>query len=334
VEHSHRRGIYFALFLMLFRFFFNVILSVIFSLVDRFILHETEMNMLAIVTSPWFMIFGLVMTLLVPLAIWLAVFGEKINNNLPHMRLGKRNILLIIGISLMLNPVANVISGITSLFFPNEIAGIMQGVIEDYPLFLILLAVAITPAICEEVVFRGYIQSAYKNKSLLTMLLMNGFFFAIIHQSPQQFFYAFAMGIIFAYMVYATRSIRAGVIAHFIMNASSIMLAWIASHILNYMESLQLKTEPENIPELSEQAQILTAVAFWGVIAMFTSTAAVFLFREFITHNKKRVAEYEAKNTVEEVLCKEEPTQKRKNLITDTALILAIVALYVIFVLA
>ncbi|MCL2224839.1 MAG: CPBP family intramembrane metalloprotease [Defluviitaleaceae bacterium] len=356
-EHEHRRGLYFMIFLLLYGFLFSIAISVILYSLEWYILHDTDIGLREIVSSPWFIIFTQVAGFLVPLGIWLHLSAEKINQHLPPMRLGKRNIILIVGISIMLMPAANVVSGITMLFFPNQISGFVMVLLENQPLFLVLLALAVTPAICEEVVFRGYIQSTYRYKPFITMVLANGLFFAVIHQSPQQFFYTFIMGIIFAYMVHATQSIRAGVISHFVMNATSILFVWfslrmaeVAERLQEHAESLTAELATEYIytapAEISEQMQILIAIALWGVIAIFTTTAAVFLFRDFSRHNKKRVAKYEAKlaaelpeieKIIEESLPDPEPPpspeQNRKNLLTDTALVLVIVALYVIFVL-
>jgi len=270
---EHRRGILFILFLMAFGILFTVGFVVMFHEVGGYIFQRDEKIVFSEVSnSPWFMIFMQVMIMIVPLFIWLSVFGEKIKNHLPNERLGKKNVLYVIALSLLIMPLANIISGLTSIFFPNEVSEIVYGALENNPLVPMLLAVAVAPAICEEIVFRGYLQSTFKNKPLIIMLLANGFFFAIIHHSPQQFFYTFAMGIFFAYIVHATRSIFASIISHFVMNASSVILAWLSlSH-----------------PEPSEQPELLPALMSWGVIAIFTTTAAVFLFRKFVAHNNRK----------------------------------------------
>jgi membrane protease YdiL (CAAX protease family) len=256
------------------------------------------------------------MTLLVPLAIWLALTGDKIKTRLPQMPLGKKNIFLIIGISLTLWPLGNVISALTMFFFPNDVAAFIQESILRHPLIFILLAVAVTPAICEEIVFRGYIQSTYKNKPLITMLLINALFFGLIHRNEQQFFYAFILGIILAYVVHATRSVRAAMIMHFIINALSITFMWIGSQVVALSQV-----------ETPGQPELLLTLALWGKISLFTTGIAMYLFREFVKHNKKRMKKYDAENPTEE---KFEEEKKRSDFLLDTTSILVIVVLYVI----
>jgi|GEM_PF-613840 len=278
----HRRAILFMIFLMLYGFLFSFVMSVIFFAVYVSIPYDEFLDLRAVVTSPWFIMFGQVMALLVPLGIWLLIFREKFSRYVPNAPLGAKNIAYIVCISLLLVPAANVISGLTMFFFPNEIGDFMMEAFTHHGFLMMILAVAVTPSICEEIVFRGYIQSEYRYKAFWTMALMNGLFFGIIHSSPQQFFYAFAMGVVFAYMVHVTGSVRAGVLSHFVMNASSISLLAFSLRMMelfgDYMEAA-----PE--PELSEQAQLMMALGMWGTFAIFTTTGAVFLFIAFHKHN-------------------------------------------------
>jgi membrane protease YdiL (CAAX protease family) len=350
---AHRRGLLFMLFLMLCTILFTLVMGVLIA-VFQDSLDDAGVSVSAVLRSPWFIIFYQVSIFLVPLGIWLAFFREKVNMHLPHMRLGTTNIIYIIGLSIMLQPAMMVISGLTTFFFPNEVSGMVMGMF-DYPYWLLILAIAVTPAICEEVVFRGYIQSAYKNKPLVTMLLINGLLFGIIHFNPQQFPYAFAMGIIFAYMVYATKSIRAGVISHFIMNASQVTLMWGMTFLAQFAEEMgeEMGIYTDTAAELDfSSPEVIIAFVFLGIIAAGATTAAGILLYYFTKHNKKRVADYEAKleKEAEEAEESEEisveilsetvaeisvtPENKRLNLSIDTALILVIVALYVIFVFA
>lgn len=350
---EHRRGILFMIFLMFCSFAFRFVASN-FVFPAEGLLYQMGIDRHAVASSLWFQIFFMIMVLLVPLAIWLAIFRENINLHLPHMRLGKKNILLLIGFSIFIQPAIMIVSGLTSFLFPNEISGFVMEAVQQ-PYWLLMLALAVTPAICEEVVFRGYIQSTYKNKPFWTMALINGLFFAAIHMNPHQFPYAFIMGIFFAYMVFATRSIRAAVISHFVLNASQVSLVWFAERLPRWMERLGLDTyelgaamaEADAIlydfykMDSSQNEMVLVALAIGGGIALFTTPFAVWLFREFVKHNKKRVAEYEEKIASEKIeapaeeipeITPEPPASKRKHLAIDTALILVILALYVIFV--
>jgi len=219
--------------------------------------------------SPWFIIFTQVTGLLLPLGIWLAVTRDKLN--LPRMELGSRNVLYVVLLSFLLQPGMMVVSGISGLIFPNQVAELFAELMEN-PLWLMLLAIAITPAICEEVVFRGYIQSKYKHWTIKCAALINGLFFAIIHLNAQQFFYAFVLGAIFAYLVHYTRSIYAGILAHFIMNASQIVIARASLRMLAAQEYVDADVTAG-------------AVAFIGIVVIVATLGAVKVFRALVLHN-------------------------------------------------
>ncbi|MCL1882352.1 MAG: CPBP family intramembrane metalloprotease [Defluviitaleaceae bacterium] len=335
---AHRRGIFFMLFWMIYSFAYLIIFELLFF--PGQLLYILGVQRSALVSSLWFQIFYQITIFLLPLTIWLAFFKEKINTHLPHMKLGKTNIIYIIGLSIFVQPAMMVVSGITNIFFPNEIGEFLMGSMNQ-PFWLLILAIAVTPAICEEVVFRGYVQSTYKNKPLITMLLINGLFFGIMHMNGHQFFFAFLAGVLFAYMVHATRSIRAGIIAHFIMNASQVSLMWFSFQLLRWTKSQGKQLEQATAVTVNgvseanyEMVGTIIAFATLGIIAIGATVCAVYLFYQFVKHNKKRVAEYEATlesvDTTEEIII--EPEVKRKNLIIDSSLILAIVTLYVFFV--
>ena len=133
------------------------------------------------------------------------------------------NILLIIGISIFIQPIMTLLSAITSIFFTNNVSELLIET-DNIPLWLMLIGTALTPAIFEELFFRGIVFYGYKTTSLIKASLMTGLLFGLMHMDLQQFLYAFAMGTVFCFLVYKTKSIFASVISHFTINASQIAL--------------------------------------------------------------------------------------------------------------
>jgi hypothetical protein len=257
--------------------------------------------------SPLTMVFSHIMIFLVPLAVWLAIFKEKINTHLPHTRLGKKNLIYIAAISILIIPPIMAVTALTNFIFPNNVSDVLLVMAENNSYPVMLLAIAATPAICEEVVFRGYILSTYKNKPLLTALLINGLFFAIMHVNPHQFFYAFIAGVVFSYMVFVTQSIRAGIIAHFIINAISVTILYFST--------------PPDEPSQATLAEIFML----GTVVAISAALVIIIFREFINHNKKRAEEISEPHAT--------PAEKnRRHLAIDAALVLAVIVFYVLLV--
>lgn len=93
--------------------------------------------------------------------------------------------------------------------------------INTWPLFLIsLFTMAVLPAVCEELLFRGLIQSELnKATSPLFSIFFTAIFFAIFHLSATQFIYPLLLGIFLSTVMYSTKSIWYTIIIHFINNS-------------------------------------------------------------------------------------------------------------------
>jgi len=115
---------------------------------------------------------------------------------------------------------------------------------------------------------------------------MNGLFFGIIHLNPQQFSYAFVLGVIFAYMVYYTRSIWAGILPHFIFNASQGLLGRWAFSVET--ETAYAYEAPAEWAFAAENPA-LAGVLILGIINIFVLPVVIALFVALIKHNKSRV---------------------------------------------
>ncbi len=87
-----------------------------------------------------------------------------------------------------------------------------------------IIVIAVSPAVCEEAIFRGYLYSSLNKKMKpVFAILISALVFGIYHLSLFQGCFAFAMGIILATVLYITNSIFATAIIHFICNAFSVM---------------------------------------------------------------------------------------------------------------
>jgi len=257
-----------------------------------------DFNATAIFASPAFIIILQLVVLILPLMVWLQIKKDKLTPNMPNWKLGGTNIALIILLSFLLQPAMMTISGITSLFTPNIVSDMIYGFVET-PLWLLLLGTAVTPAICEELVFRGYIQTQHQNRTVKQAAILNGLFFAIIHLSMSQFAYAFILGVVFFYMVHYTRSIWAGILPHFIINATQVSFgrwAFIAD-----MPEAVTEVDPyteELLALLDSVSPELLAIVVMGGLTLLLTPVIIIIFREFIKHNRWRmIGEYTPQTT-------------------------------------
>ena len=89
----------------------------------------------------------------------------------------------------------------------------------------VLFAVAILPAVFEELVFRGALLAGLrKNFSVAGAVLLCGGLFALYHQRPEQTLYQFCCGTAYALLAVRSGSVFPTMLAHFANNALIILL--------------------------------------------------------------------------------------------------------------
>lgn len=90
---------------------------------------------------------------------------------------------------------------------------------------LALFVMALLPALFEEALFRGVLlQSIKEETGHLNAVLLCGMCFALFHASALQTIYQFVCGCAFALLAIRSRSVLPGMLAHFLNNATIIIL--------------------------------------------------------------------------------------------------------------
>jgi uncharacterized protein len=102
---------------------------------------------------------------------------------------------------------------------------IEQFLTQDGILLFGLFNVAVVPAFCEEVMFRGYIMRALERSwGVIAAIFVSGFFFGIFHLQLPNLLPLATIGIILALMTWLSGSIWPAVLAHFINNGTAVLL--------------------------------------------------------------------------------------------------------------
>jgi membrane protease YdiL (CAAX protease family) len=83
---------------------------------------------------------------------------------------------------------------------------------------LMVLSLAVLPALTEELVFRGIIMNEYKPCGSVYAMLFSAVLFAFVHFNLRQLPIYIALGMLIAWMVFITRSVWTAVIAHAVYN--------------------------------------------------------------------------------------------------------------------
>lgn len=88
-----------------------------------------------------------------------------------------------------------------------------------YEFAVVILVIAITPAICEEFLFRGFVLTFFrKSMKAGPAIFLSGFLFAAYHFQPFSLIPMTILGIYLSFIVYYSGSILTGVVAHFLNN--------------------------------------------------------------------------------------------------------------------
>ncbi|MBO5209451.1 MAG: CPBP family intramembrane metalloprotease [Lachnospiraceae bacterium] len=127
-----------------------------------------------------------------------------------------------------------VVSTIMIKLFPNSASNITNTFSElmDGNLVESLFVIALTPAICEELLFRGVMfQSMKKKYRISTAIILVGVLFGAYHMSMVKFIPTGLLGVVLCYTVYVTGSIYPAMMMHFVNNALSVIISYFPEQI-------------------------------------------------------------------------------------------------------
>jgi sodium transport system permease protein len=107
---------------------------------------------------------------------------------------------------------------------PEEVET-LQRLVERPPLAIVVLAIALAPAVCEEVLFRGALLRGLASRiHPLWALLIASAMFSVYHWKPVQMLPTFTLGLALGVLALRSGSILPSLIAHFLNNAMAIVV--------------------------------------------------------------------------------------------------------------
>lgn len=137
-------------------------------------------------------------------------------------------ILLAFTGAIMFFPVSAGISNflMNQLHFPDFLARIDSLVFASNTpseLAWVIVIVCVTPAICEETLFRGYIQRTLERTIGWKSVLVAGILFGLYHMRPLNLVSLALFGILIGYFVYRSKSLLPSMTAHFTYNLIAVL---------------------------------------------------------------------------------------------------------------
>ena len=127
------------------------------------------------------------------------------------------------------------ISNLLTSIFPESGQSLNEDfltILDGVPFVPALLLIALTPAICEELMFRGYMFTAFRNKiGLWKAILCVSILFGISHMDIIRILPTAILGASLAYAMYKADSIVASSLMHFLNNAFSVFILYYGDKI-------------------------------------------------------------------------------------------------------
>lgn len=206
-----------------------------------------------LLSSSW----GVWLGTFIPVYLFAIPAGLLILGKLPAQtprenKLGTKNFLVFLMICFCMMYGGNLIGTVLALLLSG---GTAQNAVLDYAMdtspLKILFMVILAPLL-EEYVCRKQLIDRTAKYGEKTAVLLSAVTFALLHQNLFQFFYAFGLGLVFAYIYTRTGRLRYSVLLHSIINfMGSVVAPWVLSLVdLEAMANMDVNATSEEVMAL------------------------------------------------------------------------------------
>jgi membrane protease YdiL (CAAX protease family) len=115
----------------------------------------------------------------------------------------------------------------------------------DHSLALTLIHVALVPAVCEEILFRGYLLRSFQNSwGIKAAIIGSSLIFGVFHLRFMQVIPLIVIGLILGYLTWRSKSIYPAMAAHLVNNGGSVIVLYA------FPQSNFAEMSPESMPPL------------------------------------------------------------------------------------
>ncbi len=229
--------------------------------------------------------FAVQLLLAFPAAAYLLLQGIPLKEGLRLHPVGWKAWVLLVPFAVCVENIAEFINVVSQLFTENTISASMAELVTAYPFPIAFFVIAVAPAVCEELVFRGVLYRGYRNCGVWVAIVLTAFLFGMMHMNLNQFFYAFVLGILFATVNEITGSMLPSVLLHLYMNGRSVV-------------ALYLWVKQENGEQLQESltmeqataAELIPGLLPWTALAVAGTVILLYLLIRCMKKEGKAVA--------------------------------------------
>lgn len=212
---------------------------------------------------------------IIALPVFLYVIYKKssIKKELRFNKLRLMDALLVVLIFACGYPVAmfvNIIGNIFVAFFGKLIQSPIPFAESLNEYFVLLMIVAGSAGICEEILFRGLIMRGYEKLGKWPSIIFTAILFSMLHINIQNVLGPLFLGVVLGYVVYTTNSIFAGMLGHFMNNAISVTISF-------FLMKLPF-AKATSTQDISQGLMIQGLIAWAIIIGMYAAVAGLIMF--------------------------------------------------------
>ena len=195
---------------------------------------------------------------------------ERFNLRLPSIGSFFSAVLLMMGATMWENAATYIYIALFGMPESNDMAFLEQYFSTVSPL-LVLIIIALIPAVCEELLFRGYLFDSFKGKkSKVWAVIITSILFSVIHFDLYKAVPILIMALAFGYITAKTNSVLIPMIFHFINNSMAVISFYAA-------KGQDVETLTASVPD---EVYMWYALAAFGVGSVFVYFGSRLLSRK------------------------------------------------------
>jgi len=229
---------------------------------------------------------GEVLFVLLPVLVFLLIGKYNFKDTLKLRKTKPINYVILVFLTIFGLPVAGVLNAVVvlliKLIFGRNLP-VPQMAIPDLPTLLAaLLVVGVSAAVCEETLFRGLISKGYEKMGVAGSIILTSVLFGILHRDLQKIVSTVLLGVLFGFMVYRTKSIYSGILAHFTNNSVAVLLTYSSAKMLERMNDMGIEQmETLDFSKIPTASLVIVAV-FYGILFLGCLGGFIGLFYAFM----------------------------------------------------
>ncbi len=225
--------------------------------------------------------FGEIIPILIPAVAGVLIFGKKLKTSLSLNFPGIGNVILAMAITILIMPVNMLVNAfnmwLVKIIFGRNISAGVPVPENGLELLMSLLVIGLVAAVCEEILFRGALQSGLAKMGKAGMFITVSVIFAAFHFNIEQFLGIFTLSLFITYFVYRTNSVFTGIAAHFTNNATAVLLSYYASG----MAEMEASAEAGFVMPSGGEITVLIVLA---ALFMAIAGALIYVFHRRTMH--------------------------------------------------